>query len=294
MKIKLMVLPILMHVAIIICGQDANSNTTEKVVFLFAHGIADSGQQAYNKYAKTAPTQDGRYIVNPRYIIDEPIITFDFPDAQSWLAKKIKVDFTRTSLAQENEIHALLMAYKETRTKHPDAKIVLVGLSRGASTILNFVALHNPENIIALVLESPFDAFSTAVEDRVKSRLARFCIRKAMDKKLFFWKHDTNRLNPIDLVHKIRIDMPILFICSEQEMTVPMASSERLTQKLIETGHTDIYLLKLKYGKHAHLLAGLDGNIYQRTAHAFYREYNIPHDPQLANEGHPILAKCQK
>src|SRR5438309_1651498 len=77
-----------------------------QINYLYAHGLADTHKQAY-WYVKQTP--DG--IVNDRYLIDGRLFTFDFPDATEWFWR---INFTKTSLAQSNELIALYQAYTKT------------------------------------------------------------------------------------------------------------------------------------------------------------------------------------
>ena len=62
----------------------------------------------------------------------------------------------QSSLAQENEIERLAQTFDQVIVKK-EKKSVLIGVSRGASTIINFMGLYNPEHVQAIILESPFD-----------------------------------------------------------------------------------------------------------------------------------------
>src|SRR3989304_6143301 len=80
------------------------TSSTPKGNYLFAHGIAETHEQAY-WYAKGTSSLP--------HIIDGQLFTYDYPDAtkQLW-----RVNFTQTSLGQDNEIMGLKNAYDKTIT----------------------------------------------------------------------------------------------------------------------------------------------------------------------------------
>jgi len=52
--------------------------------------------------------------------------------------------------------------------KTGNSEIVIFGLSRGASAVLNLMALYNPPQVKALVLESPFDTVGSIIDNKRK------------------------------------------------------------------------------------------------------------------------------
>jgi hypothetical protein len=47
-------------------------------------------------------------------------------------------------------------------------------------------------------------------------------------------------------------------------------------------------------GKHGKLIAHPQyATLYERIVHAFYRQHNLPHDPEKALQGLPLLAQYQ-
>jgi pimeloyl-ACP methyl ester carboxylesterase len=245
-----------------------------EVVYLFAHGLTGNKNQAY------AYTQKNRSIIDPQF----PLVTFDFPDARGPLASLCRINFTQTSMAQDNEIRTLKNEYDRIVKKYPATSVILIGLSRGASTACNFVALHQPSQVKALVLESPYDSLSALIQDLLRNKWLRACALKLIRYGIPFFKYRPEGIHPIQVAHRIAHQIPILFICSDEDTTVPKASTIRLAWHLKMTGHSKSHLEMLCYGKHAHLLQGSDGARFQETVHAFYRYYGLPHDPVCAQE----------
>jgi len=271
--------------------QCPKKNTTS---YLFSHGIAHAHAQAY-WYTQLTP--EGVY--NERYTIPGRLFTFDFPDAINnfW-----QLNFTKTSLAQGNEIISLKRAYDETiavldAEKSINKDLVLVGLSRGASTTLSFMGLFNPKEVKALVLESPFDSIATLIQNILRNLYLHWV--PGLDTvghslvSMTFAQHNKNGIRPLDTVDTIKKDLPILLICSEQDGVVPATSTMELYKKLQESGHQHTYIFKAHKGDHANILQDADGQNYQRVVHAFYKKYQLPHDSALADQGMSLLEQCQ-
>jgi alpha-beta hydrolase superfamily lysophospholipase len=267
----------------------------KETYFLFAHGIADNHKQAY-LYTK----HDQRGKINTNFIMPDSVFTFDFPDATThfW-----RVNFTKTSLGQANEILALYKAYNsmlETlKTQNiTDPHIILFGLSRGASTVINFMGLFNPLNVKALILESPFDTPQNLIKNLLaKANLDHIPGLSTIAYNILsniFMQHNKYGLQPLDMATYIPKEMPILLICSKEDGTVPYASTVALYNRLIETGHKKAHLLVLNIGKHSKLISGPEGNKYQQVVHAFYKKYGLEYDHDLAKRGQNFLNQSNK
>ncbi|MGB8367170.1 MAG: prolyl oligopeptidase family serine peptidase [Candidatus Babeliales bacterium] len=256
-----------------------------KVKYIFSHGLADTFKQA-NKYAKTYKKGNQTYH-NKRYILEDPI-TFNYPDAFLHRLPKIKY----ASLAQDNEIVHLKREIEKIVKKETDAnKIILFGISRGASTALNFMALHNHPSIGALVLESPFDSVASIIDNKRKKLPFKWLSHDMGEliMETIFRRYKRNGIRPIDLVSGIRKDLPIIIVCSKKDTLVPWHSSVKLYKKLKESGHQAVHLFVANHGKHSKILMDKDGHSYQAAVHAFYAKYDLPHDNKLALQGKKYL-----
>lgn len=263
-------------------------------VYLFSHGLAGSKNQAY-LYTKTNEA-NGKVITNKRYILDEPLITFDYPDTTDrfW-----KVRRSVTSLGQESEIAALEEQYNTIieQSMHEEPHIVLFGISRGASTAVNFLGTDERPAIRAAIVESPYDSFETVQRFLAKRIFLHWIpgiqtICRGITKAVFP-KYTSKGIHPVDTIINIRKDLPILFVCSRQDELVPFQCTLNLYHKLCQAGHEHAYILILNQGAHGQLLHKSIGSTYQSVVHAFYQKYDLPHDPMLARYGKSKLAKCQ-
>ncbi len=257
--------------------------------YLFAHGLADTHKQAHH-YTKTVREGDTTYH-NDRYIMDGHVVTFDFPDATEG---KLRVNRKETSLAQDNEIECLTKEFAKTvyemNRNQNDGGIILVGISRGASTIINFMASHNnPPEVLALILEAPFDSAQSITENIVQYLHINWIpgIKRLGNRLMsfIFSKYRRDGIQPINVVNKIKATMPILIICSTQDNLVPVHSSIRLYKILKESGHENAHLLVVNSGKHAKIFRDIEGITYQNVTHAFYKKYNLPHNEVYAQQG---------
>lgn len=271
-----------------LCSQNNN------ISYLFSHGIADTHEQAF-WYTKTNPAGT----LNERYTIPGRVFTFDFPDATEQFRL---INFTKTSLAQGNEIIRLKQAFDETlktveQENEPNKGIVLMGLSRGAAAALSFMGIYNPKEVKALVLESPFDSTFGIVQNILRNTCLDWIpglhtIGHSLVECVFM-QHNKDGITPLQAVDMIQEDIPILLISSEQDSLVPAPSTEMLYKALRKSGKKNTYLFRARTGSHAKILQGAEGEKYQAVVHAFYKKHNLPHSPFLAQRGAKLLAECQ-
>ena len=267
----------------------------ESVTYFFAHGLANNYKQAYS-YTKTAIIKR-KEVINDRYILNSPLVTFNFPDAQGLFAKIFRINFTQTSFAQDNELEATLQAYS---TINDPQGTVVMGVSRGAavatvftSMICSTAAKMTVAPIRALILESPFDSILDALNDKIKKAWLRSLALSLVKHHLPFFKYDSNGKQPIDTAALISPDLPILLVCSLEDTTVMASSTKRLYTRLRSAGHKHVYLLILNTGAHAKLLPGPEGQTYHTVVHAFYKRYGLPHEQASAELGLARFAQCQ-
>lgn len=276
-------------------------------IFLFSHGIADSHRQAYHyvfRYPindletelyidQESPEDRYKYAQNERFIITTPFVTFDYLDATNHF---YRINIRRSGLAQTVDIERLSQVFRKTYTAY-NRDIILMGVSRGASTIITFMGAENPQNVSALILESPFDAMETVIQHKIKqARLHKIPGMKQLSHALVsgvFFKYHMNGIRPIDLITHIDSNVPILLICSAEDTLVPATSTINLYQALHSAHHPNVHILLVPRGKHARIISGPDGDLYQNIVHAFLQTYHLPHDKSRAEAGQLLFAKTQ-
>ncbi len=276
-------------------------------LFLFSHGIADTHRQAY-RYSFCYPLNDVatelyvdqeyrdsryKYGQNQRFIMTSPFVTFDYPDAT---ARFYRINIRRSGLAQTIDIDRLANVFYKTHEEYRK-DMILMGVSRGASTIITFMGQKNPHNVSALILESPFDAMETVIEYKIKqARLHKIPGMKQLSHAIvssIFFKYHMNGIRPIDLITHIDNKVPILLICSREDTLVPPTSTINLYKALHINNRPNVHILMVPHGKHARILSGPDGDIYQNVGHAFLQAYHLPHDKNKAEAGQLLFAKTQ-
>lgn len=266
-----------------------------KIVYLFAHGLGANQQQSARLFSRIKEQQpDNSFKYNTRWIIDEPIALFDFPDAKN---DNNEYYNEYVNLGQKQDIERLKHAYEKILEKHPDAEIILVGVSRGSVAIINFIATYQPDHVRALILESPFDT----LKNIIKHMLERFHVSwipfsnriayKIAQK--YFPSLDLKGIVPLDVVEKLPYNVPIIIVHSKKDRVIPIKSSRKLYLNLKQTGHDHVHLLELKSGNHGKIIHGADGDYYQNVVHAFYEKYNLPYDKQCAKHGRQFLSSAQ-
>jgi alpha-beta hydrolase superfamily lysophospholipase len=245
--------------------------------FVFAHGLGGNSLQA-------------DYYKNHR-MFSSSYTTFSFPDAADG-----HFNARESSLGQDNEVeclHTICEKTKETKASN----LILYGVSRGASTIINYMGKHNPSYVKALILESPFDCVENVVHSTIKPIGLGWLPSSAHHgfAETFYGKYKRDGMHPIDMITKItNKDLPILFICSKKDDLVPCSSTQALYYKCKELGFTNAYILVLKSGQHAHFLENSKSHdIYQNTVHAFYKKFKLPYTTAYVPSDEAILTRCQ-
>lgn len=280
-----------------------NSCIADEFAYLFAHGLYNDQSLAayYESLFKTSQLKDGSLCVTFKsgychqwniettdtmlWIIQKPFFSFNFPDAS-----RTGFDRSQTSLGQENEIVTLSNAHK----KIPHNKIILMGMSRGASTIINFLATRHPTNIAAAILESPFDSIIDTLVTHCGSSWVSYLPRLLYTSpNVIFGKFDPKGIFPINVVNKIDYNLPIFIVASLQDSFIPAFNTATLYLKLRESGHQHVYFLLLNKGVHGYLLEDDDAYLYIDAVHAFYQKYQLPYHPSCAKHGQKILDQCQ-
>jgi len=284
-----------------------HANIIDDVNYLFAHGLYNDQSLAYyyediaKHHTKSITPQELKLILKSGYthtwkigkhedsqcwIIQQPLYTFNFPDATRY-----GFDGSQTSLGQDNEIQTLANEYEKIK----DKKIVLMGMSRGASTILNFIATRPSESVVAAIVESPFDSVTDALSTLCKMAGINWIPYSILHNSpnLLFGKFNPKGISPIKVIHNINKELPVLIIASIEDQLIPASNIAPLYYKLVDAEHQHVYFLLLDKGLHGYLLENDDAPLYINTVHAFYKKYGLPHNAAFAEQGETLLMQCQ-
>lgn len=226
---------------------------------LFVHGLGLGGAQQMQYYLKSEIFNNNDVCIEPDQC--NPAF-FDFQDA-GYVAPSY--------LGQSADIKKLKEEYdKIVASGH---KVRLYGLSRGAATIINFLALYKPKNIVCAVIESPFDDLETIIEHKLNlvgvghipfvgpatcACITQLATVLPLPKQIDLRNHSVFDIYPKDVVHEIPHTIPLLFISSSQDWVIPQSSTQHLVDLLQMHGHKHCYHEQCAVGGHADIVTQND------------------------------------
>ncbi len=222
-------------------------------------------------------------------IINGPFITFDyFFDADEF-------DF-----GQGVNIASLKTIYDATTTKNPQAPLIIAGTCIGAKIALELASRYQPQNLQALILESPFINVKKVMRNWAKKYMGwiPFADQDAKDSMItstlgvYFSDFESTVNRAPANISQIDPKMPIFIahlqgdsFCSDQEML-------EIVQQLAKYGNTNIYLLIIKDPKLSHGRLG-NKKEFCLAINAFLAAHNLPHTPEFSQQGKELLAKAR-
>lgn len=237
-----------------------------QIITLFVHGIADS-------YKQSIPFET---------VTHGPLLSFNFACSTE---RFFRIKMPYCSLGQDNELQQLALEWKKINEQFPHADgFILIGVSRGASAIINFLATYKPNKVRAVILESPFDTIEAVIKHRSQHLGVPACALNYAIRGMF-WQFDPHGILPLNVIHHITEDIPMLFVTVESDHSVPLESTHNLLRARRDTGHRHCHHLHLLQGRHGKIMLGPDATIYQDTVEAFYAHYGLPHNSVAAQRG---------
>jgi len=225
--------------------------SSDNTIFIVSHGYAPEKTDVGKKQTK-------KLIENN--IITSPAVYFEYNDTQK-----------NANFGQSQNVQYLNTAIDYAIKKFPNKKIILIGVSRGASTILRWLGqspLYNHQ-IKGAILESPF----TSTRDMVAYQAAKFYpgIPKSIIPyivKLLYPNMDPEDEAPFNLLNKIGPHIPLLIISSKKDTLIPAKNTKKIANTLQKYGHKKITYLELDSGNHGFLAQELE---YQNAVKKFLR-----------------------
>jgi len=158
----------------------------------------------------------------------------------------------------------------------PSSQLVSFGISRGAATTFirhateperkaKLVLLEGCPDSIRNVLEYRYGQMAADGAEWFLSRLTAYDPQKARD------------LAPLMLVDKFPRDVPIAFVTSKRDTSVPPEGTLRLVEALRKSGHPMVHLLVLEDAGHDSYLSGSerDRRAYVDFVKELHKTYNI-------------------
>lgn len=278
MKTKLLFL-ISLAISLSTIAQDNKQPQTAEpeIIAFFVHGIADSGKRQVQSMLKTSDETP--------YLLSMPCEHFNFAcSTEGWW----RINFWLCDLGQHDELKQMHEALEKLRDKNPNAKFILVGISRGASAIINYCANYKNDDISACILESPYDHIENLIDHHHTLKPLGDYAR--MFFKLLFPKCDLDHgIFPSNQINKIETDIPMLFVSVENDASIPLKCVLNLIEQRKDAKHQHVHHIHLQNGKHGNLMSGEDAEKYQNAGHAFFARYGLPHNAEFAKSGTAFL-----
>lgn len=217
-------------------------------------------------------------IKSPNAFVEGPMISFSYND---WLAP------LSTCVGQEEDLESLHAICKE------HTNVLLAGCSRGAGTIVSYLGIYKPVNIIGAIIESPFDDTRNVINYLAEQ--INIQKRSLIDKlsATLAPNHKQDGIQPIDHVADIAHDIPLLFICTTKDRIIPLESCLALYKKARNAGLTKVHILIAEHGAHGLITISSDGPMMRNVIHAFFKEYNLPYNTEWADAGRERFKTCQ-
>lgn len=243
--------------------------------FIFVHGAFDSCKQVL-QVVKGGSSNHAPYVT-------ESALTFDFDD--SFAHSCLPLWTLSGCLAQKFDVEKLRAYVEKVCNVYTHSKsLILYGISRGASTIINYSGIYGMSAVGACILESPYYDAEEIITYRL-SYLGLPLWLKSLVIKMVAGRYNPQDIQPKDMIKMLQDDVPTLIIALENDKVVPLESSLKVYEAMRANGATRVHLLVLKEGRHGWLISGSEGSRLQDVVHAFFKHYDLPHDATCAERG---------
>jgi hypothetical protein len=268
---------------------------------LYSHGFGGNLSDIYYYTKHNNPYFPDHYLFDPEHY---HIASFNYPDSTKM---RMEVKYDQVSLGQKGDIDRLDYAAKElVKTLTPEQKnIVGFGISRGASTWINYMGTKKNELVKLLILEAPFATIPDVLYHFLKQQYflsyIPFMSRAAhLLTAALFPQYRRYGEQPINTIDRIDPSVAMLFIHSDKDEVTPPNASRQLyvkrKRKLLELKKSDdnLYLLELSRGRHVYCLREEteEGRLFQNVVHRVLKQHGYPHNESYA-EQIPNLKKFQ-
>lgn len=181
---------------------------------------------------------------------------------------------THDNIGGSTDVRQCVDAIRACLSQHPDKKLVLFGCSRGASTVVTSLIHLKPEEqrqIKLVIAEAPFDTVQSVVEATYYFPSLLYGLIKKCT------RYEESQDSPLSAVNSdlFPLDVPIAFIASQTDRTVPMALTKRLVETLEKRNHTQLNYLELKNAHHSCMTLSNkeDSEAYHTFIHSLYEKH---------------------
>lgn len=259
-------------------------------VFVYSRGYAGADKPAASSGTQkrgmcAIPKQGGGVVVCSQWlkgqIINGPCVVFDYPDTRSYF------DF-----GLNNDKKCLDLIYGTLQEKTDS--IVLFGNCRGAKALLTFLSRSRPQEVKAVILDAPFMDLEQFTQEISKNYGRRLPFTQLIAKKIItkWYPHYRKKddLTYSDL-KRIPKHIPIFIGHLKKDTLVSDKMMQHMVKTLRDSGHT-VYLLVVDDTTKSHSRL-YQTKPFQQATNAFLKKHNLPHDAELAQEGHALLGQAK-
>lgn len=178
---------------------------------------------------------------------------------------------SKVNIGQEADVNALALRDRGI----PAEQLVSAGISRGALTTFVRHAKSPDRKARLVLLEGCPDSIPNVLEYRY-GQLAADGAEWFLERFTAYKKDNARRMSPLSLAPQFPQDVPVAFVTSERDTSVPAAGTLRLVEALKMAGHKKVHLLVLKDGNHNdYLTSKRDRRAYLDFVKQLYDTYGV-------------------
>ena len=154
------------------------------------------------------------------------------------------IDIKKISIAQHDDVSQHKKKFDSIEDKSNG--VILYGISKGAATTLNAICVNKYKDVKLVILEGCFTNVFEVFVRRYGETMGPY-FYKAL--KMIFTNHKEHGISPKSSVYDFPKDLPIAFITSKKDKSVPSELTISLAETLSILGNP-VYLLVLENSSH--------------------------------------------
>ena len=186
------------------------------------------------------------------------------------------VKYDLVNVAGPRDVQQYLKAVKQCINDEPHKKLVLFGCSRGASTVLcalRHLTTTEQKHVALVMVEAPFDALDHVFKCWYGVRWGLRILKLFQ----YFTAFRLEQESPLQAVKHVNfpLQLPLAFVISEADRTVPIECTMELINALIERQHGHLHLLALHGSHHSEMSVGNERQDYIQFAKEMHERVSI-------------------
>jgi hypothetical protein len=258
----------------------STKNHTEYTT-IFAHGLGGDRKQV--QYYENA-------------VIGGKIIAENGPEWQDREYFETRRPELESCLAQDADIKVITQQME----KLPNENIILLGVSKGAATMINTMGYLSVQksprlnNIKAVIVESPFAVPENVALNIIRKSCGSFfgpCMKTSCDTSLghyvlkkietkLYPNYKPKGITPIKAVkeqwNNVDKNTVIIFIHSKTDTLISINDSRLLYSELQKLGFKNLYFIEALNGEHGNVFWGPDQDSVIKKLSLIYAKHNLP------------------